>query len=181
MDELTASEVAALFDVDERRIRKDVEYGVFGRMKSPPRFDLGAVVYFLIVSGIELDLAVEDRKKLYRAIVAAIRSKSAHDLEVSAYVVVKLGSAARDADKRLREFARWKAKLVERDDILGGETVFPKTRLAVRHIGELARRGGTNEIVVDYRSLSEQDVDFAARFVAAYPRIGRPRAHTGAR
>jgi uncharacterized protein (DUF433 family) len=181
MDELTTSEVAALFDVDERRIRKDVEYGVFGRMKRPPRFDLGAVVYFRIVSGIELELAVEGRKKLYRSIVAAMRSKGAHDLELSAYVVVRLGVAVRDVEVRLREFARWKAKLVERDDILGGETVFQKSRLAVRHIGELARRGGSDEIVVDYPSLSKLDVDFAARFVAAYPRIGRPRSDARAR
>src|SRR5438132_181269 len=124
MDELTASEVAALFDINERGIRKDVEYGVFGRMKSPPRFDLAAVVYFRIASGIELEITVEDRKNLYRSIVAAMRSKREHDLELSAYVVVRLGSAVRNVEMRIREFARWKAKLVERDDILGGETAF---------------------------------------------------------
>ena len=179
MDRLTPSEVAALFDIDERRIRKDVEYDVFGRMKRPPRFDLAEVVYLHVVSGITL--TVEDRKKLFRSIETAMRSKRVHDLELSAYIVVKLGSVVRDIEARVREFARWKEKLVERDDVLGGEPTFPKSRLAVRHIGEMARRGAVDEIVVDYPSLSLQDVDFAARFVAAYPRIGRPRSDTRSR
>ncbi len=176
MRELTPSEVAALFDIDERRIRKDVEYGVFGRMKSPPRFDLAEVVYFRIISGVELQLAVEDRKELYRAITAGFRSKTRRDLEISAYLVVRLSSATRDVETRLREFARWKSKLVVRDDILGGEPVFPKSRLAVRHIGEMARRGASiGELAADYPTLSEQDIDFAKRFLTAYPRVGRPR------
>jgi hypothetical protein len=43
--ELTPSEVVALFGLDERRVRKDVEHGVFDRGKSPPRFALAEVVY----------------------------------------------------------------------------------------------------------------------------------------
>jgi uncharacterized protein (DUF433 family) len=82
--------------------------------------------------------------------------------------------------KRLSEFERWKKKLVERDDILGGEPVFPKTRVAVRHIGEMARRGASvEEISSDYPSLSKQDIEFAKRYVAAHPRVGRPRAREG--
>ena len=41
MTEPTPSEVVALVNLDERRVRKDVEYGVFERIESPPRFDLG--------------------------------------------------------------------------------------------------------------------------------------------
>jgi uncharacterized protein (DUF433 family) len=177
MTELTSTEVAALFDLDERRVRKDVEYGVFERLKSPPRFDLAAVVYLYTVAGMSLDLGVDDRKKLYRLIVSALRGKRPHDLELSAYVVVKLDDAVHDVEERLSDFDKWKKKLVERADILGGEPVFPKSRLAVRHIGEMARRGApVEEIVEDYPGLSKQDVEFAKRYVIAYPRVGRPRA-----
>jgi uncharacterized protein (DUF433 family) len=177
MTGLTPTEVAALFDLDERRVRKDVEYGVFERLKSPPRFDLAAVVYLYTVAGMSFDLGVEDRKKLYRLIVSALRGKRPHDLELSAYVVVKLDDAVHDVEVRLGDFDKWKKKLVERADILGGEPVFPKSRLAVRQIGEMARRGApVEEIVEDYPSLSKQDVEFAKRYVAAYPRVGRPRA-----
>jgi uncharacterized protein (DUF433 family) len=174
---LTTSEVAALFDLDERRVRKDVEYGVFERMATPPRFDLAEVVYLYTVAGIGLELGVEDRKRLYHMIASALRGKHPHDLELSAYVVVKLVAAVNDVEVRLSDFERWKKKLVEREDVLGGEPVFPKSRLAVRHIGEMARRGASvEEITTDYPKLSKQDVEFAKRFVVAYPRVGRPRA-----
>ena len=177
MTELTTSEVAALFDLDERRVRKDVEYGVFERMDSPPRFDLAEVVYLYTVAGFGLDLGLEDRKRLYRLIAAALRSQKSHDLALSAYVIVKLDSAVHDVETRLSAFGKWRKRLVERDDVLGGEPVFPKSRLAVRHIGEMAHRGATfEEIVSDYPELTKQDVEFAKRFAAAYPRVGRPRA-----
>ena len=48
--------------------------------------------------------------------------------------------AVHDVEGRLERFATWKKKLVTRDDILGGEPVFPNSRLAVRQIGEMARR-----------------------------------------
>src|SRR5262245_59703882 len=177
MTELTPSEVVALFDLDERRVRKDVECGVFDPIESPPRFDLAEVVYLHMVAAMGLELGVEDRKRLYRMIAAAMRSKKLHDLELSTYVVVKLDSAVHDVEARLSDFDKWKKKLVQRDDVLGGEPAFPKSRLAVRHIGEMARRGASvEEIVSDYPNLSKQDVEFAKRFVAAYPRVGRPRA-----
>ena len=176
MTELTTSEVTALFDLDERRVRKDVEYGVFERIESPPRFDLADVVYLYTVAGIGLELNVEDRKKLYRMIVAAMRSKKSRDVELGTYFVVKVDAAVHDVEARLSDFEKWKKKLVERDDVLGGEPVFPKSRLAVRHIGEMARRGASiDEITSDYPSLSKQDVEFAKRYAAAYPRVGRPR------
>lgn len=177
MTELTTSEVAALFDLDERRVRKDVEYGVFERIASPPRFDLAEVVYLYTVAGIDFELGVEDRKRLYRMIAVALHGKKPHDLELGAHVVVKLDSTVHDVEERLTEFERWKKKLVEREDILGGEPVFPKSRLAVRHIGEMASRGASvEEITSDYPNLSKQDVEFAKRYAAAYPRVGRPRA-----
>jgi uncharacterized protein (DUF433 family) len=177
MTELTPSEVVALFDLDERRVRKDVEYGVFDRIASPPRFDLPEVVYLYTVAAIDLDLGVDDRKRLYRMIVSALQSNALHDLELGAYLVVRLDLAVHDVEARLNEFKRWKKRLVVREDILGGEPVFPKSRLAVRHIGDMARRGApVEEIVSDYPLLSQQDVEFARRFVVAYPRVGRPRA-----
>jgi uncharacterized protein (DUF433 family) len=177
MTELTTSEVTALFDLDERRVRKDVEYGVFGELDSPPRFDLAEVVYLYAIAGLGLELGVDDRKKLYRMIAAALRSRKASELELSAYMLLKLGDAVHDVEARLSAFEKWKKKLVEREDVLGGEPVFPRSRLAVRHIGEMARRGASiEEITSDYPSLSKQDVEFAKRYAAAYPRVGRPRA-----
>lgn len=176
--ELTSAEVSALFDLDERRVRKDIEYGVIGRVKSPPRFELAQVVYFCTVAASGLELGVEDRRKLYQRIAYALSTKHRpHEIELGAYLFIRLDSAVHDIEARLDDFARWKRKLVEREDILGGEPVFPKSRLAVRQIGEMARRGApVTEILEDYPYLTAQDVEFAKRFASAYPRLGRPRA-----
>lgn len=70
----------------------------------------------------------------------------------------------------MTDFEEWRSTLVTREDILGGEPVFPKSRLAVRHVGEMARRGASvDEIVADYPYLSRRDVEFARRFVAERP------------
>jgi hypothetical protein len=43
--------------------------------------------------------------------------------EIGSYFEVKLASVVRHVEDRVERFARWKKKLVTRDDILGGETV----------------------------------------------------------
>lgn len=66
----------------------------------------------------------------------------------------------------MERFANWKNKLVVRDDILGSKPVFPRSRLAVRQIGKMARRGATvSDILEDYPCLDPQDVEFAKQFV----------------
>ena len=178
MTELTPSEVVALFGLDERRVRKDVEHGVFDRRKSPPRFALAEIVYLFAVAALGFELGVEDRKKLYRLIAAALAERTPPKIiELGAYLEVKLASVVHDVEDRLERFAKWKKKLVIRDDILGGEPVFPHSRLAVRQVGEMARRGASlKEILEDYPYLKEQDIEFAKQFAVAYPRVGRPRA-----
>jgi uncharacterized protein (DUF433 family) len=177
MQELTPSEVVALFGLDERRVRKDVEYGVFDRRKSPPRFGLAEVVYLLAIARSKVDLGVEARKLLYRLIADALGEQTPpQSIELGAYLELKLAPAVHEVQARIERFARWKKKLVVRDDILGGEPVFPRSRLAVRQIGEMARRGASvKDILEDYPYLEPQDVEFAKQFVTAYPRAGRPR------
>ena len=75
------------------------------------------------------------------------------------------------------QFHEWKSRLVTRNDILGGEPVFPGSRLAVRHVGLMAERGeSTKNILEDYPYIAERDVAFARLFARAYPRVGRPHA-----
>lgn len=177
MTDLTTSEVSAVLDLDERRVRKDVEHGVFEDIDTPPRFDLPAIVYLHTVAHLGIDLGVEDRKRLYRQLVVAIRGGTRKVLELSEYLTLRLEAALAVVEQRLGEFDAWKQTLVVRPDILGGEPAFPRSRLAVRHIGELARRGASVDAIrEDYPGLSRRDIELAKRYVAAYPRLGRPRA-----
>ena len=51
----------------------------------------------------------------------------------------------------------------------------------LRQIGEMARRGAlVKEILEDSPYLDTQDIEFAKPFVAAYPRVGRPRVREAA-
>jgi uncharacterized protein (DUF433 family) len=174
---LTSSEVVALFSLDERRIRKDVEYGVFGRM-SAPRFELAEVVYLFMVAALGFDLGVDDRKRFYDLIAKALSAaKRPLSVQLGEFVEVKLDRAVHEVEERLDRFEAWKKKLVVRDDILGGEPVFSKSRLAVRQIGEMLHRGApAKEIRKDYPYLKDEDIEFAKLFAEAYPRVGRPRA-----
>lgn len=57
-------------------------------------------------------------------------------------------------------------RIVQRDDTLGGEPVFEGTRIPVRHVGLLARKGTSlAEILEDYPALREGDVSIAAALV----------------
>jgi uncharacterized protein (DUF433 family) len=54
--------------------------------------------------------------------------------------------------------------------ILGGEPVFPKSRLAVRHIGEMLLGGASrDEVREDYPYLSDRDLDFAVAYTQGRP------------
>lgn len=173
---LTTAEVAALAGLDERRVRKDVEEHVV-EATTPPRFTFPALVYFCTVALLGLQLGVEDRKRLYALVIKALAStRPPTKLEVSPIVEVKLGKVVSDTKDRLDRFTAWKKKLVTDERILGGEPVFPKSRLAVRHVGGMLLRGASiDEVREDYPSLKDEDLEFAKLYAEAYPRLGRPR------
>jgi len=175
-DGLTAAEVAALLGLDEGRVRNEVEHGFLGRT-SPPRFNFADLVYFDAVSLLEVELGVEDRRKLHKLIAYGLASKQAPSrVEMDPVFEVRLKRVAKDAEEKLARFDSWKKKLVSDEAILGGEPVFPKSRLAVRHVGGMLLRGARHEDVLkDYPYLTEQDLAFAVIFAKAYPRMGRPR------
>ncbi len=172
---LTPAEVAAITGLDERAIRKDLEHGIFGAA-SPPRFAFPAVVYFRAMARLGLRLGTKDRRRLYRAIAEGLAARKA-TVEIGSAAELKLASLKKDVEERLDRFTEWKRGLVTDEKILGGEPVFPRSRLAVRQIGAMLLRGAaTEEIREDYPYLTDEDIEFARLYTIAYPRLGRPRA-----
>jgi uncharacterized protein (DUF433 family) len=173
---LSLVEAAALADLPEGKVRKDVEYGLFGK-QSPPRLPFSALVYLRALRMLGLDLGVEDRRKLLGRIRDALKkAKTPEVVDLSDVLSLKLGALVRDLTERLKAFETWKSHLVTRDDVLGGEPVFQRSRLAVRRIGALAVRGASPKTIVeDYPYLKLADIDFAKLYARAYPRVGRPR------
>jgi len=55
-------------------------------------------------------------------------------------------------------------------------TVPPSCSRRTCRVAAASRRGArVKEILEDYPYLDAQDIEFAKQFVAAYPRVGRPR------
>jgi uncharacterized protein (DUF433 family) len=170
---LSALEVAALVELDEGKIRKDVEHGLFDR----PRFSIGDLVYFRLIALLGLTVSVEDRRRLHDLVEAAMRKHpTPRTIALSPVTELKVGDVAAEMEQRLERFSAWKKKIVEDPNILGGEPVFPRSRTAVRHIGGLLLRGvPEREVREDYPHLTEEDFEFARLYARAYPKMGRPR------
>jgi uncharacterized protein (DUF433 family) len=170
---LSATEVAALAGLDEGRVRKDVENGIF----PVPTFTFADLVYFFAVALLGVQLGVDDRRRLHGLIAAAMAApRTAPRVEFGPVLEVRLDRVAKDAGGKLARFEAWKKKLVADENILGGEPAFPKSRLAVRHVGGMLLQGApVNEVREDYPNLKDEDIEFSTIFMRAYPRVGRPR------
>ena len=176
---LTATEAAALTGLDERAVRKDVEHGILDA-GSPPRFAEVALVYFRACAAFAFHLGAQDRRRLYADINDALERRTAR-LDLGPGWTLDVVALADELRDRIARFEEWREGLVVRDDILAGEAVFAGSRLAVRHVGEMLARGADPaEILDDYPYLRERDLEFARLYVAAYPRIGRPRGQAAA-
>ena len=172
----TTTEAAALLDLSERQIRKEFEHGLL-TSKAKPRLSFSALVYLLTLKQIGLELGVADRKRLLKAVRNALaHGAQPKEVPLTTVLTLQLGTVVRDVESKVKAFEGWKEKLVTSPDVLGGEPVFPGSRLAVRHVGAIAERGEAVErILEDYPYITTRDVEFARTFTRAYPRAGRPR------
>lgn len=174
MPAFTATKVAALTGLDERAIHKDLEHGIVVA-GSPPRFSEVALVYFRATATFALRLGAQDRRRLHAAIADGL-ARGLAVLDLGHGWTLDLAAVTGDVRERAARFEGWRCCLVSREDVLGGEPVFPGSRLAVRHVGEMLLHGAEPaEVLNDYPELQPEDLEFARPYVAAYPGLGRPR------
>jgi uncharacterized protein (DUF433 family) len=180
----TTNEAVALFSLDERRVRKEVEHGVIPA-PSPPRFTTAAVIYLLALNTLGVEVGVADRKRIFSLIrmkvaprgkAVAARPIAVGPIMISPHLKLDLNEIVRKVRDRVDRFMAWKKQLIIDDRVLAGEPAFPRSRLSVRYIGGMLSNGAkAAEIQEDYPYLSEEDLEFALRFTRAYPALGRPR------
>jgi uncharacterized protein (DUF433 family) len=183
---LTIKEAAVLARVTEKVIRHELSTKIVGsrrRGRGHVELDPRAVLYLSLVSNLPVELTKEDRKDLFE-LITSDRSVRGHwkrqgsRLILEGHVPVVLAMSALDkaVDERLKLFARGKRRVVSTPDILGGEPVFEGTRVSVRHVGELAKKGvSLTMLLEDFPRLSEADVEFARIFAELGKPPGRPR------
>ena len=81
--------------------------------------------------------------------------------------------STRDFSLKTR-FNLWKSSLIANPQIMGGEVVFPNTRLTVCHVGGMVERGELPAIIrEDYPYLSDEDIQFAHLYVKENCRVER--------
>ena len=171
----TPAEAAALTGCPERRIRKELEHQVI-RVSGLPRLPFAALLYvrWLHVTGegLGVGLRAEVCRGIFRATEEGQRPKR---IPVARYLTVELGPVLEEMDRKVSAFNRWKQRLATDPGIMGGEAVFPGSRLTVRHVGGMLERGESPDVILeDYPYLSREDLEFARTYVRAYPRVGRP-------
>ncbi len=185
-NQFTPNEVAVLSGVPVRKIWKDIELKVIRPARrargAHPKVWLTAsdVLYFAAMAGMGIETGAKGRRKLYQGIMRALEEEPSRrkerPLALSRYLLLDIGAAERNLLGRLEKWSRWKGRLVRNPQILGGETVFPNSRLSVRHIGEILRQGESSAAIrEDYPYLTDDDLEFARLYVDAEPAMGRPK------
>ena len=184
---LSLKETAILSGAPEKSIRHELAARVVSASRSRGRRQFGPreVVYFFLVNelpaGLELDRKL--RKDLFELLAADKERagrwrREAHRLvlEGDVPVIVPTDKLMKRVEERIRTFLRGRNRVVSRPDVLSGEPVFEGTRIAVRLVGERARKGeSVTALLEDYPALAAEDIEFARMFVALGRPPGRPR------
>lgn len=182
----SVKEAAVLAGLSERVIRNEIERGVIRLPRRAARgtraavaLPKGAVLYFRLLRDMPVRLPRSDRSDLYRLLSHEVESAGGWRLDSGrlrrGIMVLDAKTVRSDLDRELRAYEAGRRRAVSHPDTLGGEPVFAGTRIAIRHIGKLARRGvASSEIRADYPALTEADIRFAALFVQMKPGPGRP-------
>jgi len=171
----TPTEAAAIVQIPAKRVYKELEYAVIAPNTNPPRLTFADLVYLKALREVDFTFSVDFRTLLYKRLVDAIAHNTTQ-IEIARYFILQLDAISKELSELITRFNTWKDNLVSHPDIMGGEIVFPNSRLTVRRIGTMLERGESKEVIKeDYPYLSEEDIEFAFRYVTAYPVIGRPK------
>jgi uncharacterized protein (DUF433 family) len=163
-----------LIEISPKRIYKEIEHSIIS-FGTPDRLSFGTLVYLRALKEINFNFSVSYRIQLHQALQLAW-AQQLSTLEFGKFFTLKVGEIGQELQTLVDRFEAWKSRLVCNPEILGGEIVFPNSRLSVSHIGGSLERGEALEILrEDYPYLTDEDFDFARIYVKAYPKQGRPK------
>jgi len=181
---LSVSELAVLSGVSEKTVRNEIHRRIIsvphhGTRGKRWKFPSNAVAYFMLVN--EVPLPREDRQALYKLIATEKatagkwRRKHPHLFNRGDLLSLNTQRIVSSSAKKVRTYCKGFDRIESRPDVLSGEEVFKGTRLSVRHIGGMARKGvRIDEIKKEYPNLTEGDIRFAEIYAAIKRPPGRP-------
>jgi uncharacterized protein (DUF433 family) len=171
----TPNEAAAFAYLSPKRVYKELEYRVIQPVSDAPRLSFAALIYLRALKEINFELSVNYRSLIFQRLVEAIENH-ASTLEIAKFFILQLDEITKELSESISQFNQWKNQLVTDHSVMGGQTVFPNSRLSVYRIGSMLERGESPQVIrLDYPYLSELDIKFAPLYVKAYPTLGRPK------
>jgi len=132
------------------------------------------LVRLRVWQGVGGTLSTESRQRLFVAIAAAPKAKN---VKADELLIVDVGEARRQVDRRVRDLAAAEAIVVSDRGTLGGEPVFRRTRIPVYGMVAMLNAGATEaELLSGYPKLTNRMLELARIWSAAHPRRGRPKS-----
>ena len=191
---LSLLEAVVLAKVPENRVRKDIETGLFPRRRVV-RIDNRRLcfrwtdVFALAAVYGNRNLNGKMRKLVLDKVEGMGCWSSLHfdhwcsthlgDLKpiyIDSCLFIDANRVCENVRPRVALYAHGLDRVEERDGVLGGETVFKNTRISVRHIGNLYKKGESlRNILEDYPAITEDDIYFSDLYSQAHSITGRPR------
>ena len=181
---LTLKEAAVLASIPEKTIRHELA----GRIIRHPRgsshsFRPREIFFLKVVAELPFELSRKDRRDLYEVLTkreesrgAWVRGSDRLTLKGGVETDLHIGAIRREVVESLRIFRRGSRRVEVREEIGGGEPVFSGTRIPIRHVGQLVRRGRPPaELREDFPGLTDEDFAFARLFVELGKPPGRPK------
>jgi uncharacterized protein (DUF433 family) len=148
------------------------------------RFSAGDVLLVKVLVEFPFPLSKEDKRSLAKILARGDR-KSARWSREGANLVYRTGEMQvfvacspfrQTVAKNLAAFHWGRRRVVSSPEVLGGEPVFRGTRIPLRHVASLFRRGTREqEIIEDFPGLGPRDLAYARLFSRFGEKPGRPR------
>jgi uncharacterized protein (DUF433 family) len=187
----SVSEAAAIAEVSPETIRMALEKKSVKPSRRQTvgkavrhRFSVGDVLFVKLLAEFPFPLSKQDKASLARILVrgnAKVSNWSEHGTDLiyrsgEMQMIFQCKSLRQTVDKNLAAFRWGRRRVVSSPGVLGGEPVFRGTRIPLRHVASLFRKGvPAQEIAEDFPALSQRDFDYARLASRLGEKPGRPR------
>jgi len=187
----SANEAAAIAEVSPETIRTALEK----RSVTPTHkrktgkavrheFSAGDVLFLKVLAEFPFPLSRQDKHSLAQVLARGDKQADHWSLRGidlvyrsgDTQILVECKSFRRTVARNLAAWRWGRKRVVSSPDVLTGEPVFEGTRIPLRHVAALLRKGvPETEIADDFPSLGARDLEYARLFARLGKRPGRPR------
>jgi uncharacterized protein (DUF433 family) len=187
----SASDAAAIAEVSPETMRNALEKKSITPARSVKtgksvryQFSVGDVLFVKLLAEFPFPLSRQDKHSLAQLLARGNKRAESWSLQGNDLVYrsgdVQIRVACKPFRRTVaRNLAAWrwgKQRVVSSPDVLSGEPVFKGTRIPLRHVAALLRKGvREREVKADFPTLGARDLEYARLFARSGERPGRPR------